>query len=294
MEFDTEGMEPPLLRDTKVAPRSTMYYSGRKFFGLTQASKQLRSEFRPVWLRDSSVRIELQDLDDFISTFYSKAEEFRNAPKMLLISWNHDSDEEQALFDITPLLCLRAFCPTFEASFVCHDLIEGVLPNVDYEECGHSIHCECLSECDHDEAHGDGIALLRMEYRYTEALNEILAHNNENWLTMLRKDHLAKTMTIECTADVDAQHLTVCIRFRESRAPSTFTNKTMYSGAVQFLHSMGLLDLERDHMSDFVVGEATGKFINYDGLYMPTYNQVEISAGTVFKDEPNTGKASHT
>jgi hypothetical protein len=285
-------MEPPLLRQTSVAPGSTMYYSARKFLGLTQASKQLRSEFRPLWLRDSSVRIMFEDIEAFINTFYPKIEEFANAPKMLFISWDHeDSYEELDLFDITPLLCLRAFCPTFKASFVCHRLIEACLVDINCEKCGHSIHCGCPSACDHGDTYDDAMTFLCISYRYTKALNEILAHGHERWLETLRESCLARTMTVQCTVNVDAQHLTVYIRFRDGRAPRTFTAETMYNGAVQFLNDMGLLNLQWDHMSDFVVGEATGKYIKYGEYLVPTYNQVEISAGTVFK-EPGAGNVS--
>ncbi|KAF2998217.1 hypothetical protein E8E13_005256 [Curvularia kusanoi] len=53
--------------------------SNRPFFGLTQVSRQLRAEFRPLYMHRQEVGMDMKDIDGYLTTFYSEAPELLNA-----------------------------------------------------------------------------------------------------------------------------------------------------------------------------------------------------------------------
>ncbi|KAF2124583.1 hypothetical protein P153DRAFT_370976 [Dothidotthia symphoricarpi CBS 119687] len=279
-DYFPDGLVPPLLIRSSKLYDSPNKYSARNYFALTQTCKQLRSEFRPLWLRNSGIRIDPEDLDEFVGTFYPRIDEYQNAPRLLLINWDHDiCYDDNLVFKLTPLLRLHAHCPTFTAKFVCRKIIDGDFPNTECYGCGHSIHCGCSADCDHEETILDACADLYSDYSYTEALDEFLANKNEAWLEVLRED-VPKLMEIECTIDVGTQRSTIYIRFPEGCSPACLSKKNMYRDAARYLTRIGILDLERRERLDFVIGEATNKFTRHIGScnhLVQTYVQVHIS-----------------
>ena len=65
----------PQRHDLNIAPGDTLDWSGqsRSFLGLTQASRQLRDEFRPLHQHNYFLTIELPDMMRYIYTFIPKA-----------------------------------------------------------------------------------------------------------------------------------------------------------------------------------------------------------------------------
>ena len=283
-EFDAGDRTPPLLvcRDSKLARQDrTSAYSARTFLALTQTCKQIRTEYRPLWLRDSSITIDLDDVQDFITAFYPTIEDFQNVPKLLVVSWDHrDGYDEDLLFDITPLLHLRAHGPNFVAKFVSRLIMDYDVPDVPCYECGHSVNCDCGdNDCDHDLAIDDAVSALHMDYEYTMTLDDFLANSNEAWLKAIRDDFQLRSMKVECVVDVETQLLTIYIRFLKGKAPTGFTKKSMYKGAMRYLRDMGIMDLDIRGHFEFVIGEHTGKYTrHFSGCAyaIPTYNQVHI------------------
>jgi hypothetical protein len=245
---------------------------------LTQSCKQIREEFRPLWLRDAAIRLEIDSVEPFLATYYPNREEYQNAPRLILISWDHDEGyTEDLLFDVTPLLRLRASCSTFVAKFKCRAIIDGDLPNVECWECGHSIHCGCGdADCDHEDAVDEAFCDLLGEYHYTWTLDNFLANPNDSWLKAIRDD-VRDAMKVECTVDVLEQRPTIHIRFHQNMAPTGFSKSTMFRDAGRYLRKMGMLDLDIHGKLDFIIGEATGKYTrHFEGCNYshPTYNQV--------------------
>lgn len=238
-----------------------------------------------MWLRDSVVRINPDDLHAFVITFYPNPNEYHNAPRLLFVNWDHDGDYgEDLLFDMTALFHLRAHCPTFTARFICRKIAEDDYPNNECWECGHSMYCLCDNGCDHDEARTEAYCDLRLEYEYTEVLHEFLANKNEAWLETLRKD-VPAGMRIQCTIDLDTLRPTIYIWFEEGQAPACFSKENMYSGSVQYLTRVGILDLDQRERLDFVIGEDTGKCTRHSRCcyhFITTFNQVHVS-GSVEK-----------
>ncbi|KAF2032773.1 hypothetical protein EK21DRAFT_60054, partial [Setomelanomma holmii] len=280
--FDADEFElPPLLaKQTTTATKkiTSSRNTGRKFFSLTQTCKHIRSEYRPIWLRNSTIRLDFNDLEAFIRTYYPNVDDYCNAPKLLAIAWDHDKmKEEDILLDIAPLFRLRAFCSTFVATFVCRRLLDGDLPNAVCEECGHSLRCGCETYCDHSDALEDIFAGLFWAYGCMKDLNQLLANPNDCWLQTLRDAAKHETMEIECTIDVDEQRLVVYIRFQKDEGPPLLSKETLYSGAIRYLEQMGFLTMKNRENFDFILGVETGKFTTRDGdNLVPTYNQIEV------------------
>ncbi|KAH8719135.1 hypothetical protein GQ44DRAFT_829418 [Phaeosphaeriaceae sp. PMI808] len=284
IEFDSDEKIPRLKKGAGTAKDSSSH--AWQFFALTQTCRQLRTEYRPMWLRDCSVCIEFTDFPEFVTDFYSFQNNYHNAPKKLLISCDDRVDDTpHILFDLSPLLLLQASSPTFEAKFVSSVLLDPEL--LECWDCGHLINCEDVSDCDHDgtirHINNDYI-----EYHYTKGLNDIFANKNARWLQELSDNINTPCLRVELTIDfdMDMKGVTLYIRFGNGSAPSTFTKETMYSGAVQYLKDTGFLGSERPDMIDFVVGEATGKWTRPTkggDKAIPTYDQVEICG---FIDHP--------
>lgn len=154
-----------------------------------------------------------ENASNFIDNFYSETADYTNAPRLLVISWDHhDDDYEDVLLDISLLIRIRAYGPTFVTRFRSHQLIEGDFPNVECGDCGHSINCGCDSDCEHEEAMDEAMCELHEEYYYLDALDDILANANPKWLKAFRKDAY-KAPNVECVFDVESRQVTVYIRF---------------------------------------------------------------------------------
>jgi hypothetical protein len=251
-------------------PTEKPRHSSRDFLALTQTSKQLRSEFRPLWLRASSVRLRFDDIDRFIKSFYSTVSDYGFAPKLLVMSWyqlynDEDADLDSAVFNISALLRLGAYSPTSKIEFVPHRLIEYELSNVERDDYGHSLHCDCgFNDCDHDAGFETAHKILRDEmYYYLQPLNDILSNYTESWTKALHNAATTNKFQVKFAVDTDRQEFTAFIHFWNGDAPQYFTKKNLYNGAVRYLDEMGLLDIEHNYMVDYVVGKATNKFTRH-------------------------------
>jgi hypothetical protein len=301
----TEHLAPPLLVCKKpagvVANRDNSSPLGTlRYRALTQVCKQVRTEYRPIWLRQSCFRMDLSALASFIETYYPKVTDYQNAPTLLLISWDHghiagefegdydaDSDiyvepMEDVVSEITLLISLRAHCPTFTAKFVSRPILESDVQNLHCHDCGHSIHCGCDADCGHEGAWDEAHWQMEVSYSYLQGLNVFLANSNEYWLKMMR-NAVRADVVVEFTFDVNVQNTTFYIRFSKGRAPKGFQPKNMYSYALAFLNRSGMLDLKHYEELEYVIGEETGKFTRHPEQYRPgpTYNQIYLDGPTI-------------
>ncbi|CAI9628207.1 unnamed protein product [Alternaria burnsii] len=271
-----------------------------RYRAFTQVCKQIRTEFRPIWLRQSCFRMELPAVAQFIKTYYPKVTDYQNAPKLLLISWDHgliedefgevyedlngfDEDSmEDVLTDITLLVCLRAYCPNFTAKFVSRRVLEDDVPNCPCGHCGHSIHCVCNDYCDHEDAFVTARLEMEESYQYLQGLNRFLSNSNNSWLKIFRDTVCVGTL-VEFTFDINTQVPTIFIRFSQGCAPKGFHLKNMYSCSLVLLDRLGMLDLEHYELLDYVIGEATGKYTRHVGEHglQVHYNQIHLDGRTI-------------
>jgi hypothetical protein len=169
--------------------------------------------------------------------------------------------------------------------------MDGDIPDVECWECGHSVHCGCDNDCDHEDAIEEAFFDLHMDYHYTMAINDFIANNNAAWLRAIRDDSRLRGMKVECTIDIETQQPTIHIRFQKGTAPAGFTKTSMYKGALRYMRDMGILSLDIRGKLDFVIGEHTGKYTrHFEGCSypIPTYNQVHVVSPIGAKSAPST------
>jgi hypothetical protein len=291
----------------------------RTYFPLTQACKLIRAEYRPLWLRQSSVRIDLEDMNDFMTAFYprhgDRKDWYCNAPRLLLLSCDHDKmqykNKGQSL-DLKPLLELRALSPSTVVQFVSRREVEFDLPCRRCRRCGYCI-CDkcpksyqvpktrkyssddsmawfediyCGDEIPHEDAVDEVMGELSRDYAYLDPLNDFLANDNEQWLQSLRGDSMLR-VSIEYTLDRFKDSPMLYLRFAKYDMPSLLQTQRMYSSACSYLRSMGILNQETSEKLDFVVAVATGRYTPHPSkgtASMPLYDQTYI-CGRTYKAE---------
>jgi hypothetical protein len=90
----------------------------RKFFGLTQTCRQIRVEYRPLWLRNSKFLIFLADAKEYCKTWFPTTVDLQHAPSNLQISCC--LPRNYVLFKLTSLLKIRAHRPEMRCVIVSH------------------------------------------------------------------------------------------------------------------------------------------------------------------------------
>ncbi|KAF1840393.1 uncharacterized protein K460DRAFT_360077 [Cucurbitaria berberidis CBS 394.84] len=207
----------PLLRPLKpVAPRNAWF---RSFIGLAQTCKQLRAEYRPLFLRALQVRIRLGQLDDFFATFYPNTpEDYQHAPTRFQISWNVGKDGKSGvMYDITRLLQLQAFSSTFNVDFVPHQVAQGLWPGnrisrAHVYDSDEDVFLNETEECTCDMYHDFDLRdwMITMDdevHAHVHHLQEFILNNNEAWLKDLRQHK----MSIQCFFNDDTYQWTIDI-----------------------------------------------------------------------------------
>lgn len=231
----------------KQWPMTNTYFTARKFFGLTQVCKQIRAEYRPLWLRNSSVRIHLSHLNLFLQVFHEPRWTIETSPKLLQISWDHNDDfaRGQHPFDITKLLHLRAHCPSTKIEFVAHGLAEGEGPDLE-DDCW-----VCMEdpdsdaddpdyECHHGEAmYEDWVDFMMREYWYLRGLNRFLSKKDPTWLAQIREHGILQVhLTLESLHGGEG----VVIGLSHKAASRIKGKGSLITLAENYLKSVGLAD----------------------------------------------------
>lgn len=103
-----------------VRIRASKSYKERiwQSIGLTQVCKGIRSEFRPLWIRNLCVRFGSYDIiDHFIEDFLHHSDGANSVPRLLQYSWEHGFNNRRP-FDITSMLRMCSHSPGFQVEFV--------------------------------------------------------------------------------------------------------------------------------------------------------------------------------
>jgi hypothetical protein len=242
-----------------------------QFFGLTQSCKQLRSEYRPLWIRDLTVRLKTGIFSEFVATFLpTSKDESLLGPKLIQISWDHGLDNILEK-DLTPFLLLRGRLPDICFDFVPYRLADlkmepGEEPcefcceRMHLEEHGHDPedadgYCSCY---DSDMDYEEWVMLEEDRMEYTDILKDFLSNNNEKWM-----------------ADILAENINVKFSFdRESDLPTfrIFCKKPLKMAASDLAHaydllkSWGIFDLPSKALMEFFIaweGKSKGRIGQY-------------------------------
>lgn len=209
-------------------------------------------------------------------TFYllqgSRDRLYRNAPRMVFISWDHDYGpyaDCSTLLDIKKILC----------RFIRH----GRESDIDFCYNGSCLHEETISSM---------CGSLRSEYAYLDALNDFLSNNNAAWFEAVRAE-FQHPLAVHCTIGRNCRVPTIYIHFEKSGAPPQLDSKRMYSSAAAYLRQLGIMDLGLRAKLDFIVGISSGKCMRpstgASPLWAP-FNQTHIS-GRTYRGLSGTAKA---
>ena len=195
-EFEGSWSDPvPLVlaRGQEQWPLNSGKPSARKFFGLTQVCKQLRTEYRPIWLLNSSVRLMQRDIRLYIHTFYDCAPKWESLPKLLQISAKSPSRGE-IVVDLSMLFQIRAYSSRTKIEFIPHILTEEDGPwndpcvdcEADAEILGYEN--DIFMECEHGHQNFEDFVEFTLEeqFPYLAGLNAFLENDNPRWLSDIR------------------------------------------------------------------------------------------------------------
>jgi hypothetical protein len=280
----------------------------RTFFPLTQACKQIRLEYRPLWLRRSLILVDFSDLEGFLTTFYCvpgrNETSYRDAPQELTISWDHDKEEyadDETLIDIGPLLKLRAYSPTSSIKFECRRILEHDFPCTECHECGGCIHTDnsygygtyaeaSRYNCWHEDTMSDVMEELHAEYSYLFGFNDFLSNVNAKWLNAIQ-DMPLDFVELSCTMGAVCEDVTIYIRFRKPSVPEHLRTRDTRRGATAYLTEMGMADLDCYEDIDFIVGIHTDKWVRSadDGYLYPVHEQALIHGTELKTPSTSTG-----
>ncbi|CAN9194196.1 unnamed protein product [Alternaria alternata] len=221
-------------------------YSKRtwEYFAVTQVCKQVRAEYRPIWVQDLRVRFEsTSEVTLFADTFLHHGSGNEHTPKTVQFSWNHGNDNITS-FDLMPLLRLRARHPPSRVTFVPHMIAAGRFAVDDdicrscraqiheYEDVSDYDNCECP---DHDWTRREWSAFKFEQMKYTHSIRNFIRNLNKSWLKAVREDK----MTVTYGINEERCHGTFRILCREPICQTT----TESQPALDLLEQWGIFDL---------------------------------------------------
>lgn len=153
----------------------------RRPLALTQTCKQIRAEYRPFWLSHSRFQTHIDELDNFIQTFYPTNSDLQLAPQELYIAYPYDMYSQPAQpLNLTLLIRLHAYCPTFICKFRPAEMLEHHRKCCPYKYC---VPWHCQFERDYKYNLG------LMDYMaYTEAYRSFVMNSNDHWIEDAKND----------------------------------------------------------------------------------------------------------
>jgi hypothetical protein len=218
-------------------------------FGLTQTCKQLRAEYRPLWIRELSIRLVPTTIALFMAAFLPVSAQQDQGPKLVQISWCQGRDNLlKECRDLTSLLQLRARFPYVRLQYVPYrvadlkwgpvdDMCESCEELNDMADHGYNIdslsgYCTCHSE---DMTYEDWVEFEETRMGHMEVVKDFISNNNDEWHT----DILAEQMTVEFTFSPDMDYLT----FRIFCKDTISTNTKTFGAARDLLKAWGIFNL---------------------------------------------------
>jgi hypothetical protein len=207
-----------------------------KFFPLTQVCQQIRKEYRPLRLRDSTLRLVFEDLPGWFDTFYPTTTDLQNYPKVLQISWRPEIDNAEGhILDITPLIQLSAHCDLSLMEFIDHQKLcyacESKTMSWD-DSVVATVNCNCRKNV-YDT---DYRIYLLDQAGHTDELQDFIMNENEAW----KEDILEFKPQIRCTRNREKRRYEFEICFG-GEASEILLHKNPRKGAWRYLKTRGIM-----------------------------------------------------
>lgn len=247
-----------------AASRNANPWAGRlwAFFALCQVCRQVRSEYRPLWLSNLSIRTYLGLVASFDATFLSGNGSNSHAPKLVQIEYDHNNTMRK---DITPLVALGAQFPMLKISFVPHKLSDGgaqeedicdyCIENIWADDHGLEEWLNMYDECtcaDPDLNEEDWKGYHYGLIRHTIVYEKFLHNDNRNWMEDVRQ----KRVTVHCSYERITDKIEIRIRCKERFGEAGMGNNASSDAetAWNLLEGWGILDLPMANEMNFDIG----------------------------------------
>jgi hypothetical protein len=203
-------------------------------------------------MRSAAVQfISVETAIPFISTFMPTDAELKHAPKMFDIGWDSDSDSKMVWHEITCILRIRAFCPSFCWSFAPLDVVRGLIPSweeicpccQEHEDSetgylleGTEIPEDCICHLK-DEDTEDWVQEQYEEIDYMNVIPELGQATKQAWLEDLRE----KKISVRFSFNGDTGRVRICIICKKE----AFKNISSHQPVQKLFEKWGICNLER-------------------------------------------------
>jgi hypothetical protein len=236
-------------------------------FGLTQTCRQVRAEYRPLWLRNLFILASFNGIHRFVDTFLSSALELEQAPERVQIAWDRGMDDGDGdKQDLTSLTRLHAFGSTTDLKLVPEKLAFGTLAAEDMcyycmdemraEEIGEEDWYSPLDECicapdaesmDYEDWEAYQYGLISR----STILLALIRNNNAKWIEDIRKER----MTVQCIFGKTASPLTFRFLCKDRFCEGIKNGDASIHAedAWELLHAWGIFGLPSQDEMNFVV-----------------------------------------
>ena len=225
-----------------------------QYLAVTQVCKQVRAEYRPIWVQDLRVGFASTcGVTLFANTFLHYGSGTNHMPKLVQFSWAHGHDNEKS-FDLMPILRLHARSPSLRTEFVPQLIAQGgyIVDDDMCRSCSNQIrdydsisdfeNCECP---DYDWTHDEWSAFKFEQMEYTHSIRNFIHNPNKSWLEAIREDK----MTVTCAINEESCQGTFRILCREPICQTT----TKSQPALDLLEQWGIFDLDVKKCTVFVM-----------------------------------------
>jgi hypothetical protein len=155
-----------------------------------------------------------------------------NAPQSMQISWGSHMEyvDWRKVLTLSPLIRLRAHCPTLTYTFGIHALEEEAEDSLDMTCDDHDSDTYKVCGCAYLEAWE-----LEEQSAYTEAIKVLLNHDNVAWLEEIRRGKANVVLR------VDYPFVDIGIDFLET--PDDLLQEDIYDGAKKYINSRDILNM---------------------------------------------------
>lgn len=251
-------------------------HSARNFLGLTQTCKLIRKEYRPIWLRNSIIRVLPTHLSVYIHTFYGcgHGNTFSDLPKLIQLS--HDKDDVgQEILDLTLLLRMHAKSPATQFEFIpdvltqeegpwtlyydecdlCEDeMMDEIMDEMDedemdiYEMMDKDMGDREVRDCTHGLYHRAEYAdyLFFDDYVHLGALNRFLAHDNVKWLEDIRNFEVARVKLDVSDAIQHPPEIIIRLSNNSEAVTQELSKKSLSAAALEYFNDRDFASTSTD------------------------------------------------
>ncbi|KAI4920432.1 hypothetical protein J4E85_009199 [Alternaria conjuncta] len=272
-EDESSRFAPRPVQNALQYPRKPRSMRPWKFFALTQVCTQVRTEYRPLWVRNLRVAFSApSQVAAFLDTFLRFENEPKHMPKLVQLLWDHGNDDEMR-YALTDILRLHAHSPSSRVALIPENVALGVGVGNDVcnkcmmryhrEECGMHPDSDDDDDCDcpdFDMSNSEWEEFKDDQMNYTSDIPEFVHNANEAWMSAVKEDKVIVT----CSFCQWSHHAIFKILYKD---PICETN-THCQPAWDLLKQWGILDLQVKRATQFILAYEDEQSVDHEGYKM--------------------------